>query len=80
MKPIPDDAIQCAAERPVAGPPGAPYAMYGLLRCYLFDGHDGPHNDCTEGITWKATRLSCGGHLIRDTIEGRTRGHRQERW
>lgn len=58
-------AVQCAAERAVAGD----NAMFAVLRCYLFDGHAGPHNDCTEGILWEATRLSGAGHLIRRAHE-----------
>ena len=50
--------IQCAAQRSVSGGREG----IAVLRCYLFDGHDGPHDDATEGITWSATRLQgCGG-------------------
>ena len=56
-----DTGIQCAARRPVSG------ARSGIafLLCYLLDGHDGPHDDVTEGIEWTATRMqACGGvHL-----------------
>jgi hypothetical protein len=58
----PVTGIQCAAERPVGGE----RAMFATLRCYLLDGHDGPHNDCTEGVTWEAQRLNSPGHIIRD--------------
>ena len=66
MKPIPGDAIQCAAQRPISGP----NAMYGVLRCYEFDGHKGPHNDAVEGVTWRATRLGSVGHITRAYHEG----------
>ncbi len=53
-----EDGVQCAAQRPVSGG----RAGLGILRCYLLDGHDGPHMDATEGIDWTATRLQgCGG-------------------
>jgi hypothetical protein len=52
------DRAQCAAQRPVSGG----RAGFAVLKCYLLDGHDGPHFDATEGIEWSATRLQgCGG-------------------
>jgi len=61
--------VQCAAQRPVSGG----RAGIAILLCYLLDGHDGPHNDVTEGIEWTATRMqSCGGiHL--DAVMAATR-------
>jgi len=53
---------RCAAFRPVSGG----RTGIAFLRCYLLDGHEGLHNDTTEGIEWQATRLSgSGGHHLK---------------
>jgi hypothetical protein len=56
-----EEGVQCAARRPISGGRNG----IAFLLCYLLDGHSGAHNDVTEGVEWRATRMqSCGGvHL-----------------
>ena len=60
------DRAQCAAQRPVSGGREG----IAILKCYLLDGHDGPHFDATEGIEWAATRLQGCGGVHRDFLRG----------